>query len=62
MLTIRIISTGEVKEVTQNIAFDLIDKGLAKIYKKESLKESIKEVPKKEFKYRNRQVRSRVTK
>ncbi len=33
MQKIRLIKTGEVKEVTPNVAFDLIDRGLAKPYK-----------------------------
>ena len=35
MITIRIKSSGEVKEVTRNVAFDLIDRGIAVLAKEE---------------------------
>ncbi len=34
MQTIRIKATGKIKTVDNNVAFDLIDKGEAEVYKK----------------------------
>ncbi len=45
MVKIRIISTGEIKEETPNVAFDLIDRGIAEVYKEG-------------FSYPNRQMRA----
>lgn len=38
MKKVTIIRTGEIKEVTPNEAFDLIDRGLAKPYKEQAYK------------------------
>jgi len=40
VIKIRIKANGEVKEVTRNEAFDLIDRGLAELYKAETPKSS----------------------
>lgn len=40
MVKIRIKKTGVIQEVTRNIAFDLIDKGVAEIYRGKSPQES----------------------
>lgn len=52
MITIRIKSTGEIKEVERNIAFDLVDRKIAEVVRKEP--------PRKEpLGYSDRQFRSR---
>lgn len=61
MIKIKIIRTGEIKEVERNIAFDLIDRKEAQLYNKEEIIEAIKP-PQRKFGYRNRQARTQIEK
>ena len=41
MITIRIKASGEIRQVTRNIAFDLIDRKLADVYQQPVVKPQV---------------------
>jgi hypothetical protein len=58
MKKVKIKETGEMKEVTDNVAFDLIDRGIAELAGTKAPKKELQ----KEYPYTNRQMRSKIKK
>lgn len=58
MIKIRILKTGDVREVTRNIAFDLIDRGLARIFKPRNKRMKTKNSKTPRAFYHNRQMKT----
>lgn len=58
MIKIKILKTGDVQEVTRNVAFDLIDRGLARIFKARNRRMKTTDSKTSKAFYRNRQMKT----